>query len=113
MFSQGDDVSLANPFNPVARGWADASKTMERAASLYRDGQVIGFDRVAQEVTPDLAYIMEVERYRAKIGGRNEASSVELRVTSIFRPEGGTWKVVHRHADPITTARPAESVVRD
>jgi hypothetical protein len=31
----------------------------------------------------------------------------------IFRPEEGTWKVVHRHADPITTEQPAESVVQE
>jgi ketosteroid isomerase-like protein len=36
-----------------------------------------------------------------------------LRVTSILRPEDGTWKVVHRHADPIITAQPAESVIQD
>ena len=30
----------------------------------------------------------------------------------VFRPEeDGEWKVVHRHADPITTAQPAESVI--
>jgi hypothetical protein len=37
---------------------------------------------------------------------------VALRTTSIPRPEDGTWKVVHRHADPITTAQPVESVVQ-
>jgi ketosteroid isomerase-like protein len=36
-----------------------------------------------------------------------------LRVTMIFRPEEGEWKVVHRHADPITTPRPAESVIQE
>jgi ketosteroid isomerase-like protein len=37
---------------------------------------------------------------------------VAIRVTTVFRRENGAWKVVHRHADPITTARPAESVVQ-
>ena len=34
-----------------------------------------------------------------------------VRSTMIFRPEeDGEWKVVHRHADHITTPQPAESV---
>jgi hypothetical protein len=31
----------------------------------------------------------------------------------VFRPEEGTWKVVHRQADPIITARPVESVIQE
>jgi ketosteroid isomerase-like protein len=53
------------------------------------------------------------ERYRAKVGGREDLSPMALRVTSILKPEDGTWKVVHRHADPITAAQPAESVIQD
>jgi ketosteroid isomerase-like protein len=86
---------------------------MERAASRYRDGEVVGFENVAKYVTSELAYIVGVERYRAKIGGEEDIAPVALRVTSIFRPEGGTWKIVHRHADSITTARPAESVIQE
>ena len=85
---------------------------MERAASNYRDGEIVGFENVAKYVTPEFAYIVEVERYKAKVGGGEELAPIALRVTSIFRPEEGTWKVVHRHADPITTARPPESVIQ-
>lgn len=111
MYSHRDDVSLANPFGPPVRGWKEAAETMERAATLYRDGEVVGFESVARYETPDLAYIVEVERYRARIAGGDDVASVALRVTSILRPEEGTWRIVHRHADPITTARPAESVI--
>ncbi len=112
VFSHREDVSLANPFGPVVRGWKQVAETMERAASLYRDDEVTGFENVAKYVTPDLAYIVEVERIKAKLGGREDVAPLALRTTSILRPEDGTWKVVHRHADPITTVRAPESVIQ-
>ncbi len=111
-FSHREDVSLANPFGPPVRGWTQAAETMERAAALYRDGEVVRFENVANCVTPDLAYIVEIERFKARIAGRDEVASATLRVTSILRPEDGAWKLVHRHADPITTPRSGESVIQ-
>ena len=86
---------------------------MERAASNFRDGEITGFETVAKYVTPELAYTVWVERQQAKVGGRPDVTPFALRVTMIFRPEDGVWKVVHRHADPITTAQPAESVIQE
>jgi ketosteroid isomerase-like protein len=86
---------------------------MERAASNLRDGEMVAFENVAKYVTPELAYVVWVERQQAKVGAREDIAPSALRVTMIFRPEDGTWKVVHRHADPITTARPAESIIRN
>jgi ketosteroid isomerase-like protein len=112
VFSHHDDVSVGNPFGPFRRGWPEVSATIERASALYRDGEVIGFENLRTYVTPDLAYIVEVEHFRARMGGRTELADVVLRTTSVLRPEDGSWRVVHRHADPITTQRGAESVLR-
>lgn len=84
---------------------------MERAAAQFRDGRSVGFETVAKYVTVDLACIVEVERYQVKIGGRPDLIPFALRVTSVWRSEDGAWKLVHRHADPITTAQPTESVL--
>lgn len=111
LYSHRDDASLANPFGPVAIGWPLIRETMERAASNYRDGRATCFETLCKHVTPELGYLVEIERFEAKIGGSQETASGALRVTSIVRPEGGAWKIVHRHADPIITARPAESVI--
>jgi ketosteroid isomerase-like protein len=106
-------VTLANPFGPPARGWDEVAKTLERAASHYTDGEATGFENVAKYITPELAYTVEIERCKAKVEGRDDVTPIAVRVTTIFRPEDGTWKVVHRHADPITTAQPAESVIQE
>ena len=72
MFSHRDDVSLGKPFGPFVRGWKQVAETMERAASLYRDGEMIDFENISTLVTADFAYIVEVERIKAKIGGRED-----------------------------------------
>lgn len=113
MFSHQEDVTLANPLGPPARGWEQVAATMERAASNLRDGEIVSFESVAKHATPELAYIVWIERAKAKVGERQEIAPIDLRVTMVFRPEDGVWKVVHRHADPITTARPAESMIQE
>jgi ketosteroid isomerase-like protein len=113
VFSHRDDVSLANPFGPPAHGWDEVAATMDRAASNLRGGGMVAFEEVARYVTPELAYTVWLERQKAKVGTRQDVSPFTLRVTMIYRPEEGTWKVVHRHADPITAPRPAESVIRE
>ena len=112
LYSRRDDVTVANPFGPPVRGWGEVSKTLDRAAENYRDGEIVGFENVSTVITPDLAYTVEIERYRARVGGAPEMVPVAVRVTTVFRNEDGAWKVTHRHADPITARRPPESVVQ-
>jgi ketosteroid isomerase-like protein len=113
LFSHREDVSLANPLGPPARGRDEVAQTIERAASNFTDGEVVGFENVAKYVTPELACVVWLERAKVKLGGMEDLAPSVLRVTMVFRPEGDTWKVVHRHADPITTAQPADSVIQD
>jgi ketosteroid isomerase-like protein len=111
LFSHGEDVTVANPFFPVARGWEKVADRMERASSRWSEGEIVGFENVAQYATDELGYIVEIERFRAKLGGSEKAAPVALRTTSILRRENGDWKIVHRHADPITTEQPTASVL--
>ena len=111
LFSRRDDVTLANPLGPPALGWNQVEATLDRAASLLREGEPISFERISEYATADLAYILEIERTRAKAAGADEMSPISLRVTTIFRREDDGWRIVHRHADPITSPRPIESAL--
>ncbi len=111
LFSSADDVTLGNPFGPYVRGRQKVDETVGAAALYFRDGEVTGVELIAKYVSSDLACVVEVERGRAKVGGGEELVPLALRVTSLFRLEQGSWKLAHRHADPITTSRPATSVI--
>ena len=112
-FSHREDVTLNNPLSPPARGWEQVDAAADRAASPFREGDATSFETIAKYVTSELAYVVEIERGEAKVGGSEDITPWALRATMIFRPEDGTWKVVHRHADPITEAQPAESVIQE
>ncbi len=111
LFSSADDVTLGNPFGPYVRGRQKVDETVDAAALYFRDGEVTGVELIAKYVSRDLACVVEVERGRARVGGGKELVPLALRVTSLFRLERGSWKLAHRHADPITTSRPATSVI--
>jgi ketosteroid isomerase-like protein len=114
LFSHREDVTLANPYGPPVRGWDEVAKTIEHVASLRSDGTFSGWQIVAKYVTAELAYVVQIERAEAKVGAREDITPLAVRATMIFRPEeDGEWKVVHRHADPITTPQPAESVIQE
>jgi ketosteroid isomerase-like protein len=113
LFSHREDVTLANPLSPPVRGWDEVAEVSDGAISQFRDGEVVGYEIIERQVSAELAYVVEIERLRAKIGTSEDISSFALRATMIFRPEDGEWKIVHRHADPITTPQPAESVIQE
>ena len=113
LFSHREYVTLNNPLSPPAHGWDEVVAATERAASQFRDGEIGDYETIEKQVTPEFAYVVRVERARAKVGGSEDIVPIALRVTMIFRPEDGEWKIVHRHADPITTAQPAESIVQE
>ena len=114
LFSHTEDVTLANPYGPPVRGWDEVAKTIEHVASLRSDGTFLGWQIVAKHVTAELAYVVQIERAKAKIGAREDITPLAVRATMIFRPEeDGEWKLLHRRADPITTPQPPESVIQE
>jgi ketosteroid isomerase-like protein len=112
LYSRREDATLANPFGGVARGWNEVPDRLDRAASYYEDGELVSIETIESDHAADLGYSIEIERVRARIGGRTTFDEVALRTTSIFRREGSDWKLVHRHADPAVELRAPESILQ-
>ncbi len=106
LYSDADDVTLANPWGPAVRGRAAVVEMLDFVGTRFRDGAFDGAERLGAYIDTDIATTLESERWRAKVAGGDELSPFELRVTSTYRREGDTWKLVSRHADPISAPRP-------
>lgn len=111
LMSRDADVTLLNPFHPIARGWQQVEETMDAAGSNYREGGATAFETISTYATTDLGYTVWIERFRAKVGAGDEPTAGALRRTTIYRRESESWRVVHTHADPIVKPQPAESII--
>ena len=110
-FSTKDDVTLANPLGLPVRSFPAVAQAAAAAASQLSGGSMLGVEEVSRYSTADLGYVVQIERAQARLAGSQEVSRISLRVTMIFRREDDGWKVVHRHADPITAPRAVSSII--
>jgi ketosteroid isomerase-like protein len=98
IYSNSDEISLAQLSGSFIKGRNKVAEVARQNAMKYRESNTT-FQTLTKYVAPDVAYVVQVERVDAKIDGKNESSSLALRVTSIFRREDGVWKLLHRHVD--------------
>ena len=103
MFSHRDDILLANPFGPAVVGRIEALKTLDFAASRFKGGESTSFKALAKHELPEMMILFETESWKATVDETKDMAPFDLRVTSIFRLEDGAWKLILRHADPIST----------
>jgi ketosteroid isomerase-like protein len=75
----------------------------ESDACFFEDGSEGQFEIVHMAASDGLAYWVGFQRATARLRGRAEPVLFNLRVTEIFRREGGSWKLIHRHADPLAS----------
>jgi len=68
--------------------------TLAESFSQAESGEI---DLIAADVSGDLAYTVHREITSTSVDG--QPRSYALRVTQVYRREGGEWKVVHRHGD--------------
>jgi ketosteroid isomerase-like protein len=98
MWSTNDPVTLFGAWGPCKTGSDEVTRISRWVASRFSNCTAYGFELVAAGVSGDLAYTVGYERSSRSVDdGPVETST--LRVTHVYRREGGEWKIVHRHGD--------------
>lgn len=105
LLTDRDDLTWGNPFGPFVIGRENVEAALASAATRMPGGRATPFDHIATYVSDTLAVVVQQENGEAPVKGTDDVTPVALRVTSVYRLEDGAWKLVHRHADPITTPR--------
>lgn len=108
LWSRREPLTLFGAIGMSESGWDRLSKTFSWVASRFSRVSDYRIDLELVEVGEDLAYVLWFERFDGSIAGR-PVEPVTVRVTHIYRREGSSWKIVHRHADnPGHDPRPKE-----
>lgn len=80
----------------------------EGDATYFTSGSEGDLEILHMAASGGLAYWIGFQHAIAHMHGRTEAVSFNLRVTELFRREGDSWKLIHRHVDPLVSESEAK-----
>jgi ketosteroid isomerase-like protein len=103
LWSHADDVTYMGPGGGFQVGWNEVLKILEGHAALKLGGKVHPED-LHMTVGEDVAVMHSVQSGElTNVAGKRQELS--LRSTSVFRKEGGAWKMIGHHTDPLPYIR--------
>ena len=101
-----DDYTLLPPLGgEPRRGFDSSDEALEAAAGFFHGGEA-EVEVVESYASGDLVVLVVIERQHGEVGDLPD-QDWSLRVTLVFRREGGEWRLAHRHRDP---ARPPDQL---
>jgi ketosteroid isomerase-like protein len=98
IWSRSEPVTVFGAWK-TAVGRAEVDDLFTLLEDSFSDAQGYSFELVAADVVGDMPYTVGYEHSQVAVNG--EPRTYTLRVTQVYRREGGDWKVVHRHGDTL------------
>ena len=98
IWSRHEPVTILGAFRN-AYGWQEVDEAFTFLETCFSDCTSYEFELQAYDVVGDVAFTVGFEHTSASMDGTPR--SYTLRVTQVYRREGGEWKVDHRHADTV------------
>jgi ketosteroid isomerase-like protein len=102
LWSRNEPVSVLGAWRN-ARGQREIDELFTALAESFSDCTSFAFELQAHDVFGDMAYTAGLEHTSTSVDG--EPRSYTLRVTQVYRREGGEWKVAHRHGDTVAESK--------
>lgn len=103
IYSHRDDATSFYGWGGYEVGWEAVDRRWDWAGQQFQGGGPVTYETLTTVITPDLAYVTEVETIRTRVDGLDQPTQWSNRVTHVFRREDGEWRLVHRHANRLET----------
>lgn len=87
------------PSGAVVQGVARVNAANRKGAASFRKGSKGSFEVLQSGAAGSLGFWTGMQHAEVRMAGHARPVRMNLRVTEVFRSEGGSWKLVHRHAD--------------
>jgi ketosteroid isomerase-like protein len=91
-------ATFFGPHGGALQGATNVSATYRRDAAAFEAGET-RFEVLQMAASGGVAYWTGFQHASGRIADKDVR--MKLRVTEVFRREGGAWKLVHRHADAL------------
>lgn len=93
-------ASFFPPGGGYTRGAVAVNERYTKDAKAFDEGtESSSFEIFHSGADGDVGYWTGLQHAKVKMKGKGALMPMTLRVTEVFRKEGGDWKIVHRHAD--------------
>lgn len=94
-------ATFFGPQGGYDRGSEEVADAYRRGAKAFEPGSNTKLELLQIAAGPEIAYWVGIQRAQMQIRGKKELVPIALRITELFRREGESWKLVHRHADAL------------
>ena len=82
-------------------GAEEVHEKYKEDAKAFQPGGKTTFEVLQQVQGAEVAHWVGFQRATVRLAGNAQPVAMSLRVTELFRREGDSWKLVHRHADSL------------
>lgn len=100
-----DPATLLGPNGGVEEGAAHVIEVNEAGSHRFQRGSTTDLEVLHSGADGRYGYWTGLQRATVRVAGKPEPVPMRLRVTEVFRRDGDTWKLIHRHADMLAEAK--------